>query len=116
MSTVLGEAIVAPPDVGSTQTFITIGAFDTELEARNAYKYINTKFARALLSLRKVTQHNPPDTFECVPLQDFTANSDIDWSQDIWDIDAQLYQKYGLSPREIDFIERHIEYRDEVLI
>ena len=115
MTKVLGKSLVAPPGVGSTQTFITIGAFDTEIEAVNCQKYINTKFARVMLSILKVTQHNPPDTWSKVPLQDFTADSDIDWSQPIWNIDAQLYKKYGLSQREIDFIERHIQYHEEAL-
>ena len=44
-----------------------------------------------------------------VPLQDFTTNSDIDWSQPIADIDQQLYKKYGLSESEIAFIEEKVQ-------
>ena len=113
MTKVLGKSVVAPPLVGSTQTFITIGAFDTRDEAENCNKYINTKFARAMLSILKTTQHNPPATWAKVPLQDFTAASDIDWSQPLMLIDAQLYRKYGLNAEEIRFIEDHIEYHDE---
>jgi hypothetical protein len=36
------------------------------------------------------------------------ANSDIDWSQPIPEIDEQLYKKYGLSADEINFIEKMI--------
>ena len=43
------------------------------------------------------------------PLQDFTNHSDIDWSQSIHDIDLQLYRKYGLDEKEIDFIETHVK-------
>ena len=93
---------------------MTIGAFDTELEAINCQKYINTKFARAMLSLKKVTQHNAPHVWEKVPMQDFTAQSDIDWSKPLAHIDFQLYAKYKLDLIEIDFIERHIEYRDDL--
>jgi len=42
-------------------------------------------------------------------LQDFTANSDINWSQSIPEIDQQLYKKYNLSEEEIAFIERMIK-------
>ena len=49
------------------------------------------------------------DVFRFVPLQDFTANSDIDWNQSIAEIDAQLYRKYNLNNDEIDFIERMIK-------
>ena len=42
-------------------------------------------------------------------MQDFSANSDIDWSKSVRAIDRQLYAKYGLSDEEIDFIEDKIE-------
>lgn len=115
MSTVIGKACIGEPGVGCTQTFITIGAFDTRAEAENCNKYINTKFACVMLAILKATQHNAPDVWSKIPLQDFTPNSDIDWSRPIWEIDEQLYHKYGLTDDEINFIERHIEYRDEVL-
>ncbi|MBK9213121.1 MAG: hypothetical protein IPO14_09300 [Saprospiraceae bacterium] len=41
--------------------------------------------------------------------QDFTKNSDIDWSKLISEIDQQLYKKYGLSQEEIDFIEEKVQ-------
>ena len=44
-----------------------------------------------------------------VPLQDFTGNSDIDWSKPIPDIDKQLYKKYNLTKEEIAFIEKIIK-------
>jgi len=44
-----------------------------------------------------------------VPLQDFTASSDIDWSKPIPDIDRQLYAKYGLTEAEQKFIESMIK-------
>ena len=49
------------------------------------------------------------EKFQYVPLQDFTSNSDIDWSVSIPEIDAQLYEKYGLSDDEIAFIEKMIK-------
>ena len=115
MTTVLGKSLVGEPGVGHTQTFVSIGKFGTREEAENCNKYIQTKFARALLSTLKVTQHNPPKTWANVPLQDFTANSDIDWSRPIWEIDEKLYRKYGLDDQQINFIESHIEYREEAL-
>lgn len=114
MTKVLGKTVLAPPGVGNTETFITVGAFDTEQEAINCQKYINTKFLRALLSILKVTQDNPPATWAKVPLQDFTSNSDIDWSKSLPNIDWQLYRKYQLPLEAIVFIESHIEYRDDL--
>ena len=42
-------------------------------------------------------------------MQDFTSSSDIDWSQSVAEIDAQLYKKYGLDDSEIAFIESHVK-------
>ena len=105
---IVGEPIVGEPMVGYTGSFIGIGAFETQVEAENCMKYIKTKFARAMLGTLKVTQDNPRETWLNVPLQDFTASSDIDWSKSIPEIDKQLYKKYGLSAEEISFIESKV--------
>ena len=101
--------LVGSPLVGSTQTFITVGAFDTRAEAEACLAYIKTKFCRAMLGILKVTQHNPPSTWAKVPLQDFTSASDIDWTKPVAQLDEQLYRKYGLSQDEIDFIESKVK-------
>ena len=105
---IIGTPIVGEPLIGATQTFLTIGAFDTRAEAEACLKYVKTKFARTLLGILKVTQHNPKDTWRLVPLQDFTNRSDIDWTQSVSDIDRQLYRKYALSESEISFIEEKV--------
>jgi type II restriction enzyme len=102
---VLSAPIVAPPSIGSTETFLSIGAFETKDEADAVLKYIKTKFVRILLGVLKTTQDITPDKWKMVPMQDFTGESDIDWSMQISDIDRQLYQKYSLSENEIRFIE-----------
>ena len=106
---VLSTPLVGSPLVGSTQTFISVGAFDTRAEADACLAYIKGKFCRAMLGILKVTQHNPPQTWAKVPLQDFTADSDIDWTLPIPEIDKQLYKKYGLDNAEINFIETHVK-------
>lgn len=109
----LGEVFSAPiigaPMIGHTESFISIGAFESQTEAENVYKYICSKFARTMLGTLKVTQDNFPDTWANVPLQDFTSHSDINWGGQIADIDQQLYRKYGLSADEIAFIEKMIK-------
>ena len=105
---IIGTPIIGVPLIGATQTFLTIGAFDTRAEAEACLKYVKTKFARTLLGILKVTQHNPKDTWRLVPLQDFTNRSDIDWTQSVSDIDRQLYRKYALSESEISFIEEKV--------
>lgn len=106
----IGEPLIAGPKVGATETFISFGAFDNEKEANNLLKYIKTKFARAMLGVLKVTQGNKTKhVWSKVPLQDFTHNSDIDWTKSIAEIDKQLYKKYGLDKDEIDFIESKVK-------
>ncbi len=103
---------VVEPGVAVTQTFLTIGAFETAAEARACLSYVKTKFARAMLYVLKVTQHNPRTTWRFVPAQDFTSASDIDWTRSIPEVDVQLYAKYGLDADEIVFIEDKVTSMD----
>lgn len=106
---VLSTPLIGTPLIGYTQTFIGIGAFKTQEEAKSALKYVKSKFARTMLGILKITQDNNRDTWAKVPLQDFTANSDIDWTKSVTEIDQQLYEKYGLDDTEIQFIETHVK-------
>ena len=109
----IGEVLSTPlcgePLCGFTQSFISFGKFETFEEAEFAMKYVKSKFARAMLGILKVTQHNHIDVWTYVPLQDFTAESDIDWSRSVAEIDRQLYDKYGLTDEERQFIESMIK-------
>ncbi len=108
-----GEALTPPfvvePGVASTETFLSIGAFDDEQTAGNLLKYMLCKFSRALLGALKVTHHISVDTWKYVPIQIFDTNSDIDWNKPLAEIDTQLYKKYGLSSDEIEFIESNVK-------
>lgn len=110
---VLSTPLIAEPTMGYTQTFLGVGAFDNESEAQAAYKYIISKFARTMLGVLKITQDNPPEKWKYVPLQDFTNHSGIDWTKSVHEIDLQLYDKYGLSADERNFIETHVKAMDE---
>jgi hypothetical protein len=57
----------------------------------------------------KETQHNTLEKQLKVPLQDFTIQSDIDWTKSIYGIDKQLYAKYGLYKNEIASIEEKVQ-------
>ena len=107
---VLSTPLIGEPLIGYTQSFISIGSFDTREEAQGALKYVKSKFMRTMLGILKVTQHNHTDVWAYVPLQQFTPPyTDIDWSRSIADIDRQLYAKYGLTDDEIAFIEKTIK-------
>ncbi|MDF4029016.1 Eco57I restriction-modification methylase domain-containing protein [Lactobacillus delbrueckii] len=109
---VLSTPLIGAPLIGATDTFISVGPVNNETEAIALLKYIKSKFARAMLGVKKVTQDNPKSVWDCVPLQDFTPNSDIDWSMSIPEIDQQLYKKYNLSEDEINFIETKVQAMD----
>ena len=105
---VLGKPEVAPAHSVCSQSYL-YAAFDTDQEAESFCNYIRTRFLRILVSAMKITQSAPQRVYKFVPLQDFTANSDINWNQSVVEIDKQLYAKYNLSPDEIAFIEKMIK-------
>lgn len=105
---VLSTPMIGEPMIGHTDTFLSIGKFDTEGEAEACLKYVKSKFCRTLLGSLKATQHNPRKTWANVPLQDFGPDSDIDWTERKDSVDTQLYRKYNLSESEIAFIESKI--------
>ena len=121
----ISKPVIGLPNDGITQTFIGMGEFSTKEEAENLLKYIQSKFARVLLGILKVTQGNKSDTWAEVPLQNFSSASDIVWTKSISaidksacekygcetinEIDAQLYDKYNLLPEEVQFIESMIQ-------
>ena len=106
---ILSTPLIGSPLIGYTQSFIGIGAFDSEYEANAAFKYVKSKFARVMLGILKVTQTNAKDSWRHVPLQDFTEKSDINWNASVSEINQQLYKKYNLTQEEIDFIETHVK-------
>jgi hypothetical protein len=106
---IVSRVEVLPPGTICTESYLLLDVFDSEEHANNMKKYIRTQFVRFLLASILLTQNIVRDKFRFVPLQDFTDNSDIDWSMDVADIDCQLYKKYGLTEEEINFIESMIK-------
>lgn len=100
---------VLEPGTICTESYLLLDIFDSEEDARNMHKYMRTQFVRFLIGAILLTQNIVRDKFRFVPQQDFTANSDIDWSKSVAEIDQQLYAKYKLSDKEISFIESMIK-------
>lgn len=105
----ISNPIIENPNVGNTETFISIGNFSTLFEAQALRKYISSKFLRTLLGVLKVTQNGNKPVWKYIPIQDFSSVSDIDWTKSIKEIDQQLYKKYDLSNEEINFIETNVK-------
>lgn len=105
------NTFVGEPQTICTETFLLVG-IDLNLDrdsATNLSNYMRTRFARFLHSLAKTSQHGTAKTYIFIPVQDFTPQSDIDWTQSIPNIDRQLYKKYGLDEKEIAFIEEKVK-------
>lgn len=106
---VIATLIIGLPYDVCTDSYLVIGSFPKKSEVKNCESYFRTKFLRFLLLQSLVSMNISRNNFRFVPLQDFTSQSDIDWSVSISEIDEQLYEKYGLSDDEIAFIEKMIK-------
>ena len=93
-----GDPIYAKPGECCTETFIVIGPFTDEAEAKRCDAYLRTKFARLLIGVKKNTQGAAKSVYDLLPLQDFSR----EWT------DKALYEKYGLTAEEVAFIEATI--------
>jgi site-specific DNA-methyltransferase (adenine-specific) len=91
---VLGKAILAPPPSVCTQSYLFL-YLNSELEAKNAANYLETRFARFLISLRKITQDTTKSAYKWTPQQDWNSR----WTDD------DLYAKYGITENEKKYIE-----------
>lgn len=105
----IGKPFLGKPNTCCSETYLVINPSASEDIVLNTAKYLRTRFLRFMVLLKKNTQHATSKVYTLVPMQDFTANSDIDWSKSIEEIDAQLYAKYNLSKDEIAFIESMIK-------
>lgn len=105
------NSFVGQPNTVCTETFLVVGAdlLLDKISSNNLSKYLQSKFARFMHSLPKISQHGTAKTYVFVPLQDFTSESDIDWTKSVEDIDEQLYKKYNLIDEEITFINEMIK-------
>ena len=95
---VLGPPIVAPPASVCSQTYLSAGPFKSESAAKNVVSFVQTRFFRFLVSLRKISQHALRSTYSWVPQQN--------WNE-VWTDDA-LAKKYNLSADDVAFIESMI--------
>ncbi|WP_337892673.1 Eco57I restriction-modification methylase domain-containing protein [Mesomycoplasma ovipneumoniae] len=106
---VIGEPYIGGLKSACTDSLIPIGKFDNLFEAESLQKYLKTKFSRYMISLVKSSQNTTQIVYRFVPMQDFTQNSDIDWTKSIVEIDEQLFDKYNLSTEERQHIKKSIK-------
>lgn len=109
---ILGIPYIAEPHSVCTDSLIPIGNFDTEFEAKALWKYLQTRFVRFLVGILKTSQNLYQPVYQFVPIQNFTVDSDIDWSKSIDEIDDMLFEKYKFSEPEIEYIKAMIKHMD----
>ena len=93
---------VMPPKTVCTESYLVVGKYDCEIEAKNMVNFLKTKFCRFLVSTILLTQNITKGKFIFVP--------DLPMSER-WD-DEKLYEKFNLSSEEIAFIEQLIRPMD----
>ena len=97
------NAFVGKPNEICTESYLCIFA-DSNVsydECVNICLYLKSRFARFMHCQAKSSQDATAKTFRFVPTQDFSKESDIDWSLSSVQIDKQLYVKYNLTDEEI---------------
>lgn len=95
---VITDTCILCPNQINTETYLDIGVFETEKEAKNFEQYLHSKFLRFLLRQAISSVNVSRECFRFVPCQDFS---------ELW-TDEKLYKKYSLTDDEIDFIDNMI--------
>jgi len=105
------NSFIGEPNSICTEAYIAVGAgkINDKSSAMNVSKYLTTKFVRFLHRQTKASQDASSKTYKFIPIENFTNESDIDWSKSINEIDEQLFDKYGLSIDEKEHIKSSIK-------
>ena len=99
---VLSRTEILPPGTVCTETYLVIGHYKTEEEARNLLTYMKTRLFRFLMSLFMYSHGITRDTFAYVPILDMTKT----WT------DEKLAKRYKLNAEEVAFVESKIREWD----
>ena len=104
------DVIVGLPNELCTENFLEIGPFDNADDAHAMAKYLLTTFLRGLLFMNKFSQDNSKEKFLAVPLQEFKENW---WKNSVSSIDENLFLKYGISRKIIDYLKVNIQLKSD---
>jgi site-specific DNA-methyltransferase (adenine-specific) len=89
--------ILQPGEI-CTETYLVVGAYDSEIEAKNLITYMRTKFFRFLVAQFMYSHHLTRSAYEFVPVLDMK----IAWT------DQSLAERYQLTDKEQEFINSKI--------
>lgn len=92
---ITGKPILADKNSCCTETYLVVDMFDDKKKAENFVKYVNTRFFRFFVSLKKNTQHISKERFSFVPDLDMS----VEWT------DEKLFKRYEITETEREFIK-----------
>ncbi len=95
---VLSKIDILPPGTICTETYLVIGSYTDETQARNLADYMRTHLFRFLIAQFMYSHHITKMSYALVPILDMTKT----WT------DKKLYRRYKLVEDEIAFIESKI--------
>ena len=95
---IISAPLYAGVNTVCTETYLIVDFVKSKEEGENLMSYMSTRFFRFMMSLIKNTQNISKSVFAFVPVQDYSKP----WT------DKELYNKYGISQEEIEFIESMI--------
>ena len=100
---IIVKPFIAKPNEVCKEQYLVVDSFETLQEAENFITYLETKFVRFLIALRKISKHNTSEVWSFVPYPDL----------DLTYTDSMLYKHYSISSEEIEFIESKISDFEE---
>jgi len=99
---IISTPFIGEPGSISSWTYMYIGPFESKRQAENALSYLSCRLTRFLILLHKPSQDTTRKVYTFVPTQDWSRK----WT------DADLYEKYGITKEEIEFIESIVRPMD----
>lgn len=99
---ILSTPFLGEPKSISSETYLAIGPFESKAEVESALSYLSCRLTRLLVLLHKPSQDTTKKVYTFVPTQE--------WNQ-TW-TDEALYERYGITPEEIAFIESVVRPMD----
>lgn len=99
---ILSTPFIGEPGSVCSETYLCIGPFESQAEAENALSYLSCRLTRLLILLHKPSQDTTRKVYTFVPKQDWSRR----WT------DEDLYARYGITPSEIEFIEKVVRPMD----
>ncbi|MBU1183286.1 MAG: Eco57I restriction-modification methylase domain-containing protein [Proteobacteria bacterium] len=95
---VISKIDILLPGTICTETYLIIGSYKKQTLAKNLIGYMKTRFFRFFVAQFMYSHHITKDSYSFVPLLDMTTN----WTDEL------LYKRYGITDKEIAFIESKI--------